>query len=86
MAAFCRQASRYPDLQYSDVPRVSGLLQTPPCFDHFCYRGHLARQGIHSLVKYPKGVELIAQGQGSRFWDALTTEVAHGRAGPWLPL
>jgi len=69
--ALLLQASRHPEFRYGDELRISGLLQTPPCFDDFCYRAYLAHQSIHSLIKYPKRVELIAQGQGSRFWTAL---------------
>jgi competence protein ComEC len=65
------QASRYPEFQYGDELSVSGLLVTPPCLDDFCYREYLAHQGIHSLIKYPRSVELIAQGQGNHFWAAL---------------
>ncbi|MDH7486643.1 MAG: ComEC/Rec2 family competence protein [Anaerolineae bacterium] len=64
------QAPRYPEFQYGDELRVRGALQTPPVFEDFSYKDYLARQGIHSLLKYPK-VELLAQGRGSRFWAAL---------------
>jgi competence protein ComEC len=65
------QTSRYPEFQYGDEVRVTGRLQTPPWLDDFCYREYLARQGIHSLIKYPKSVELLAHGEGSRFWATL---------------
>jgi len=64
------QAPRYPGSRYGDEVRLSGLLQTPPCYEDFCRREVLARQGMHSLLEYPQ-IEFLAQGQGSRFWAAL---------------
>jgi competence protein ComEC len=65
------QASRYPEFQYGDELRVSGLLETPPDYDDLSYREYLARQGIHSLIKYPGATEFLAHGQGSPFRAAL---------------
>lgn len=64
------QAPRYPELLYGDELRVRGDLQTPPVYGDFSYKDYLARQGMHSLMKHPQ-IELLAQGQGSRFWAAL---------------
>lgn len=65
------QVRRYPEFHYGDQLRVSGLLQTPPEYEDFSYREALARRGIHSLIRYPRAVELIAHDQGNRFWAAL---------------
>jgi len=54
---------RYPTYHYGDVLRVSGKLETPPQFDDFDYKSYLARQGIYSVIYYPK-VELLSQGEG----------------------
>ncbi|MFH1485353.1 MAG: ComEC/Rec2 family competence protein, partial [Chloroflexota bacterium] len=54
---------RLPDYRYGDVLKLSGRLEAPPQFDGFDYRSYLARQGIHSTMRYPK-VELLARGQG----------------------
>jgi competence protein ComEC len=65
------RSPRYPEFQYGDEVRVRGLLRTPPCHDDFCYREYLAQRDIHSLIKYPKKIEVITQDQGRPFWTAL---------------
>ncbi len=64
------QAPRYPEFHYGDELRVSGGLQTPPVGGDFSYKDYLARQGIHSLLKYPK-IELVGEGKGDPFWATL---------------
>jgi len=69
--ALILRASRYPEFEYGDEVRASGLLQTPPDYADFSYREYLARRGVRSLIDYPGSIELLAQTQGSRFWTAL---------------
>jgi len=69
--ALLLRASRYPEFEYGDEVRASGLLQTPPDYADFSYREYLARRGVRSLIDYPGSIELLAQTQGSRFWTAL---------------
>jgi competence protein ComEC len=57
------QVPRYPAYRYGDVLNVTGKLETPQPFDNFDYRTYLARQGIYSVIYYPK-VELLGQGEG----------------------
>jgi competence protein ComEC len=57
------QVPRYPTYRYGDVLNVTGKLETPQPFDNFDYRTYLARQGIYSVIYYPK-VELLGQGEG----------------------
>jgi len=57
------QVPRYPAYHYGDVFNVTGKLETPQPFDNFDYRTYLARQGIYSVIYYPK-VELLGQGEG----------------------
>jgi competence protein ComEC len=64
------RAPRFPEYQYGDRLRVSGLLQTPPEFEDFSYREYLGRQGIYSLIYRPQIVQ-IESGQGSPFWATL---------------
>ena len=71
------KAPRYPEFQYGDEVRVSGLLRTPPDYANFSYREYLARQGIHSLIKYPKNIEGLAHRQGGRFRTALFAIRSH---------
>ncbi|MBM3142769.1 MAG: DNA internalization-related competence protein ComEC/Rec2 [Chloroflexi bacterium] len=45
---------RYQEYHYGDILKVTGKLETPPQFDDFDYKGYLARQGIYSIINYPK--------------------------------
>lgn len=57
------QVPRYPAYRYGDVLKITGKLETPEPFDNFDYKTYLARQGIYSVVYYPK-VEVLGQGEG----------------------
>ena len=59
------RVSKYPAYRYGDVLKIIGELETPVPFDDFDYKTYLARQGIYSIVYYPK-VELMHQGEGSK--------------------
>ena len=54
---------RYPAYHYGDVLKITGMLETPAPFDDFDYTSYLARQGIHSVIYYPK-IELLGRGEG----------------------
>ena len=54
---------RYQEYHYGDILRVTGKLETPPQFDDFDYKGYLARQGIYSVINYPK-IEILDTGKG----------------------
>jgi DNA internalization-related competence protein ComEC/Rec2 len=56
------RAPRYPAYHYGDVLQVTGKLETPPQFEDFDYRSYLARQGIYSVIYYPR-VELLDRGK-----------------------
>jgi competence protein ComEC len=56
---------RYPTYHYGDVLKVTGELETPLQFEDFDYRSYLARQGIYSIIYYPR-VEVLERGQGSK--------------------
>ncbi len=58
------KANRYPRRSYGDRVRIDGLLETPPILDDFSYRDYLARQGIHSLIRYAQ-VTLLAENQAN---------------------
>ena len=73
---------RYPDHHYGDVLEVTGELETPATFDDFDYKSYLARQGIYSIIYYPK-VEVIDTGKGLKplqwlysFRESLSTSLA----------
>jgi competence protein ComEC len=57
------QVPRYPTYHYGDVLKITGELETPSQSEDFDYRTYLARQGIYSLIYYPK-VEILHRGQG----------------------
>ncbi len=44
----------YPEFQYGDFVSVEGKFQSPKNFDDFDYVNYLAKDGIFSLVYYPK--------------------------------
>jgi competence protein ComEC len=64
------RAPRFPEMQYGDRLRVSGLLRTPPQLEGFAYADYLARQGIYSMINRPQ-ITKIESGQGSPFWAAI---------------
>jgi competence protein ComEC len=57
------QVPRYPAYRYGDVLKITGKLEAPPQFEDFDYKSYLARQGIYSVIYYPK-VELLGRGEG----------------------
>jgi competence protein ComEC len=61
-----------PRYRYGDLLEVEGKLETPPVLEDFNYRDYLARQGIGSLVDYPR-VTLLESGRGNPL-----LEVVHG--------
>ncbi len=48
------RAARYPEHAYGERVEVWGHLETPPVFEGFSYRDYLAREGIHSLVRWAR--------------------------------
>jgi competence protein ComEC len=54
----------YSPYRYGDVLEITGRMETPPELEGFDWREYLARQGIHSIVRYPEKTEIIASGQG----------------------
>jgi len=58
------QVPSYEPYRYGDQLEVSGVLKTPPDWEGFSYRTYLARQGIHSLLRYPR-IQLLARDEGN---------------------
>jgi competence protein ComEC len=54
---------RYQEYHYGDVLRLTGKPETPPEYDDFNYRDYLARQGIYTVVNYPR-IEIVDTDQG----------------------
>lgn len=63
-------AAAFPRYRYGDLLELEGELKTPPTFDDFDYRDYLQRQGISSLVSYPKA-QLLSHGHGNPIEAAL---------------
>ncbi len=59
------RTSRYPDYSYGDILRVTGKLEAPPNLYNFDYKAYLERQGIYSLIYYPK-IEILDRGKGHK--------------------
>ncbi len=51
-------AARYPEYKYLDTIKITGKLKTPPEFEDFNYKNYLMKDGIYSVMDYPK-VELV---------------------------
>ena len=54
---------RYHEYHYGDVLRITGKLETPSQSDDFNYKDYLARQGIYSIINYPR-IEILDTGEG----------------------
>ncbi|MBZ9577498.1 ComEC/Rec2 family competence protein [Patescibacteria group bacterium] len=60
---------RYPEYKYGDELKITGKLQTPPIFEDFNYKNYLVKDGIYSVVYYPK-VELLSREEYKNFISA----------------
>ncbi len=54
---------KYPEYKYGDELKISGRLEIPVVFDDFDYRSYLAKDGIYSVMYYPK-IEYIGKNEG----------------------
>ncbi len=50
----------YPEYNYLDQIKITGYLKTPKKFDGFSYKNYLMKEGIYSIVDFPK-VELVKE-------------------------
>lgn len=60
---------RYPEYKYGDELKITGKLQTPALFEDFNYKDYLKKDGIYSVVYYPR-VELLSRGEYKNFISA----------------
>ncbi len=51
---------RYPEYKYLDAIKITGKLKTPGVFNDFNYKNYLLKDGIYSVMDFPK-TELISQ-------------------------
>jgi len=54
-------ASRYPEYRYEDKLKITGKLESPKELGDFDYPGYLAKDGIYSVMYWPK-IELLERG------------------------
>ncbi len=64
------QLPRFPAVQYGDRIELRGELVVPPETAEFSYKEYLARQGIYSLIAFPR-LTVLASEQGSPFRQAI---------------
>lgn len=64
-------APRLDEWAYGDRISATGQLSSPPVYETFSYRDHLARQGVHSLMPDAR-IERLAGRQGNPILQALT--------------
>ena len=55
---------KYPEYRYGDKVEISGRLESPPIFDEFNYKDYLKKDGIYSVIYFPK-IELIGKSKGN---------------------
>ena len=53
-------AQRYPEYYYLDTIKITGKLKTPIVFDSFNYKNYLMKDGIYSVMDFPK-IELLSK-------------------------
>lgn len=54
----------YPEYQYGDKLKITGKLESPPVFDEFNYRDYLRKDGIFSVMSWPK-IEILSADAGN---------------------
>ncbi|MCL5110944.1 MAG: ComEC/Rec2 family competence protein [Chloroflexi bacterium] len=64
-------APRFPQTHTGDRLELTGRLEEPPDFDGFAYSDYLARQGIFSLIRYPR-LTLLTPGQSGDLLTAIS--------------
>lgn len=64
------QGPRFPVYEYGTRVMVRGRLQTPPENPEFSYRDFLARQGVYSMVTWPR-ITAVEERVGSPFYHAI---------------
>lgn len=61
---------KYPEYKYGDELIIIGQLETPTVFEDFNYQGYLAKDGIYSVIYYPK-IEPTGKNRGNFFYKAI---------------
>lgn len=53
-------AGRYPEYKYMDILKIEGKLKTPIETEYFNYKNYLLKDGIYSVMDFPK-IDLVSQ-------------------------
>lgn len=61
---------KYPEYKYGDELNIIGKPKTPTVFEDFNYQGYLAKDGIYSVMYYPK-INFTGNNKGSPFYKAI---------------
>ncbi len=62
--------NRYPEYQYGNKLKIIGKLENPPIFEGFNYQDYLKKEGIYSVMSWPK-IEVLGQGSGNPIYKIL---------------
>ncbi|MEK7664789.1 MAG: ComEC/Rec2 family competence protein, partial [Patescibacteria group bacterium] len=65
---------RYPEYRYLDKVKITGKLETPQEFGGFNYKNYLLKDGIYSVMAFPK-VELINSGRPTFAWQKIYSKI-----------
>ncbi len=55
---------------YGDVLEIKGKLKTPSVFEEFNYKNYLAKEGVYSVMYWPK-IEILERNKGSFIYQTL---------------
>lgn len=61
---------KYPGYKYGDELIITGELEAPTVFEDFNYQGYLAKDGIYSVMYYPK-IEPTGKNHGGFFYKTI---------------
>lgn len=61
---------RYPEYKYGDELIITGKLKAPTVFEGFHYQGYLAKDGIYSVMYYPK-IDPTSKNHGNFFYKMI---------------
>ncbi|MCB0035320.1 MAG: DNA internalization-related competence protein ComEC/Rec2, partial [Anaerolineales bacterium] len=64
------QTPRFPIYEYGTLVELHGRLETPPEGESFSYRDYLARQGVYSLMTWPR-VTVLEERVGNPVYHAI---------------
>ncbi|TSC95160.1 MAG: hypothetical protein CEN87_172 [Parcubacteria group bacterium Licking1014_1] len=67
-------ANRYPEYRYLDKLKITGFLEAPPEFEDFNYKNYLLKDGIYSVMNFPK-VELLEKENYRRLTSVIYSEI-----------